>query len=72
VRVPGLDGVVAVSCVVLPDGSVANCKIARPLGRGIDEAVLLTVQNEWRFAPALSGATAVPVEATVEVTLAGY
>jgi len=44
-RSAGVDGFVQMKCVVLEDGTVTNCKLKRTAGYGIDESVLLTVQN---------------------------
>ena len=52
-----VEGVVRLKCVVLEDGTVANCKVERPAGWGFDESALLTVQDKWKFEPArLEGA----------------
>jgi TonB family protein len=67
-----IEGVVALTCVVLEDGSVANCRLKRALGHGIDEAALLTVQNEWRFEPARRDGKPVAVEANVEISMAVF
>lgn len=68
-RAAGIEGTVAVRCVVLEDGSVANCRVVRSLGHGLDESVVLTIQNEWKFRPATRDGSPVAVEASFEVTM---
>lgn len=71
-RAAGIEGTVRVRCVVLEDGTVANCRVVRSLGYGLDESVVLTLQNEWKFRPATRDGSPIALEANVEVSMRLY
>jgi TonB family protein len=66
-RNAAVEGVVIVRCVVLADGTVANLKVERGVGYGLDESAVRTIQDRWRFEPATAEGKPVAVEAHVEV-----
>jgi len=71
-RAARIEGVILLKCVVLDDGTVANCKLERTAGYGLDESALLTIQNQWRFEPARRDGRPVAVEANIEVSMCLY
>lgn len=71
-RTARVEGVVLLKCIVLEDGTVANCKLERAAGWGIDESALLTVQNKWKFEPARLNGKPVAVQANIEVSMRLY
>jgi TonB family protein len=54
--------VVLLRCVVLADGTVANLKVERGLGYGLDEMAVMTIQDRWRFQAAMADGKPVAVE----------
>jgi TonB family protein len=71
-RVAHIEGVILLKCVVLEDGTVANCKVERTAGWGLDESALLTIQNRWKFEPARLNGKPIAVQANVEVSMRLY
>jgi TonB family protein len=71
-REAAVEGTVVMRCVILEDGTVANCRCIRTLGYGLDEAAVLTIQSKWKFEPGLFDGRPVPVEATLEVSYRLY
>lgn len=67
-----VQGLIRIRCVVLEDGTVANCMVLRGLGYGMDEAAVLRIQNQWRFEPATRCGKPVPVEANIEIDMRLY
>jgi Gram-negative bacterial TonB protein C-terminal len=57
---------------VLEDGSLANLKLVRGLGYGLDESAILTIQDRWRFQPGTVDGKPVNVEANIEIKTSGY
>ena len=64
----GVEGLVLLEALVLEDGSIANVKVIRGLGYGLDESAVLTIQDRWKFQPGTLDGEAVPVKATIEVS----
>lgn len=62
-RKAGINGTVAVQFVVRSDGKVQDVSVTRPLGKGLDEAVLQCVR-QLTFRPAKKNGNAVPVLVT--------
>jgi protein TonB len=64
-----IQGVVTMTAVVMPDGSVSNIQITRSLDPtfGLDQEAIKTVK-QWRFAPGLKGGQPVPVFVEIEMT----
>ncbi len=71
-RSAGVEGIVLLKCVVLEDGTVANCQLLRTAGWGMDESAFLAVQDKWRFEPARLNGKPVAVQANIEVTMRLY
>ncbi len=71
-KAAGVEGIVLLKCVVLEDGTVANCNFERMAGWGIDESALLTVQDKWKFEPARLNGQPVAVQANIEVSMRLY
>lgn len=63
-----IEGTVLVRANIRSDGTVANCKIIRGLGYGLDEAAIRTITASWRFKPATFNGNAVDVDANIQVT----
>ncbi len=59
-------GTVDLWIVVDARGNVADVRVARPLGMGLDEKAVATVST-WKFKPAYRNGVAVPVRVMVEV-----
>jgi len=59
-------GTCVLSLIVGPDGRPRDIKVARALGKGLDEKAIEAVR-EWRFAPATKGGKAVAVMINVQV-----
>jgi len=59
-------GSVIVYIVVDAQGSVAECRVVKPLGLGLDEKAVDTIKT-WKFKPGLKNGTPVPVKMMVEV-----
>jgi TonB family protein len=67
-----IEGLILLNCIILEDGTVANCRCTRTLGYGLDESAVLTVQEKWRFEPGTLDGVPVRVQANVEVTFRLY
>jgi TonB family protein len=67
-----IEGMVLLQADVLTDGSVANIRVTRPLGYGLDESAVLTVQEKWKFRPAQRNGQPVNVRANIEVSFRLY
>lgn len=61
-----LQGTVLLAIVVDEGGKVANVRVVRTLGMGLDEKSIEAVKK-WRFRPGVKDGRAVPVMANVEV-----
>jgi TonB family protein len=61
-----LTGTVRLRVVVDPTGHARQMEVIGPLGMGLDENAMETVE-EWRFKPGAKGGSAVNVRATIEV-----
>jgi TonB family protein len=70
-RIARFQGVTVLSVVVLPTGDTGEVKIVRPLGMGLDDRAVATVQT-WKFNPAMKDGTPVPVQISVEVSFNLY
>jgi periplasmic protein TonB len=60
-------GVVVLSAIVQPNGSISDAKVLKPLGMGLDEKAIETVKT-WKCHPGEKNGAPVPVFVTVEVT----
>ena len=60
-------GTVVVLIVVDALGSVADARVVKPLGLGLDEKAIETIKT-WKFKPGLKNGTPVPVRIMVEVS----
>ncbi len=60
-------GTIVLWIVVDSQGNVTDCRVAKPLGLGLDEKAVETVRT-WKFKPALRNGVPVSVRATVEVS----
>jgi TonB family protein len=60
-------GTVVLSIVVDTQGNVTDCRVARPLGLGLDEKATETVRT-WKFKPGMRNGVPVPVRVIIEVT----
>ena len=67
-----VNGTLTFHIVVDTNGKVAKVKeISKPLGMGLDETAIKTIQS-WRFKPAMREGRPVPVEVSVEITFKYY
>jgi TonB family protein len=64
-----VQGIVALECVVLPDGTVGGVRIVRSLDRqfGLDEEAIAAAKR-WRFKPGMMNGRAVAVAIRIELT----
>jgi len=60
-------GTVLLWIIVDANGAVTECRVAKPLGLGLDEKAVETVRT-WKFKPALRNGSPVPVHVMVEVS----
>jgi TonB family protein len=60
-------GSVTVECVVLPDGTVGDARVATPVHPQLD-AEALRAARQWRFEPGTKNGQPVPVQVTIEMT----
>src|SRR5215472_6019222 len=65
-RYEQFQGVLVTSVVVGTDGRLHNIRVLRPLGLGLDDSALSTLQT-WRFDPAKRDGKPVAVEMNIEV-----
>jgi protein TonB len=63
-----IQGVVLVSCIVQPDGSVADARVVRSLDRafGLDDEAIKAAR-QWKFLPGTRLGKPVPVRVSIEV-----
>jgi TonB family protein len=62
-----VNGSVKIECVVLPDGTVGDARVATSLHPQLD-AEALKAARQWRFEPGVKNGQAVPVQVTIEMT----
>jgi len=60
-------GTVLLWIIVDASGAVTECRVAKPLGLGLDEKAVETVRT-WKFKPAMRNGSPVPVHVMVEVS----
>ena len=60
-------GTVDVECVVLPDGTVGDVRVAAPLHPKLDAEALKAVR-QWRFEPGLKDGKPVPVQVSIQMS----
>lgn len=61
-----IEGTVTLEAVVGTDGSLSNIKVAKFLGKGLDEKAVECVQK-WRFKAATRNGEPIAMKATIEV-----
>jgi TonB family protein len=62
-----IEGVVEIECVVRADGTVGHMRVKKPLHPELNRSALKAV-SDYRFAPGMKDARAVPVQITLEVS----
>lgn len=64
-----IQGTVLLECIVMPDGSIGQVKILRPLDPiyGLDQEAIKAARN-WRFTPGMKDNQPVPVIITIELS----
>lgn len=64
-----IQGVVALECVVMPDGSVGAVRVTRSLDQmfGLDDEAVKSLK-QWRFRPGMKDGAPVPVLVMIEMT----
>ncbi len=60
-------GTVVLAIVIDSEGNVADVRVTKPLGLGLDENAVKTVST-WKFKPAMRNGVPVPVRLSLEVT----
>jgi protein TonB len=65
-RGSGIQGIVTLDCVVLPDGSVGDVRVARGLDPDLDQEAIRSMR-QWRFKPGQKDGKPVPVQVSVEI-----
>ena len=63
----GVGGIVTLDCVVLPNGSVGDIKVTKPLHPVLD-AEAVAALRKWRFQAGSLDGRPVPVQVTVEIS----
>jgi TonB family protein len=66
-----VEGTVLLSLLVATDGKPTNIKVIRPLGSGLDERAVETVEK-WRFHPAMKDGNPVAQTISVEISFRLY
>lgn len=64
-----IQGTVIVSCVVLPDGTVGDVRVTKPLSPALDDEAVRAVR-QWRFRPGTKDGQAVSVDVSIETSFA--
>jgi TonB family protein len=64
-----VQGVVALECVVQPDGTIGDIEVTKSLDAGLDQEAIKAVKL-WRFRPGRKDGKAVPVRVALEMTFA--
>jgi len=62
-----VQGIVALECVVQPDGTIGDVNVTKSLDAGLDEEAIKAVKR-WRFEPGKKDGKPVPVVVTLEMT----
>jgi TonB family protein len=62
-----VEGVVALECVVQPDGTVGEARVTKALNPGLDQEAIKAVK-QWRFKPGRKDGRPVPVLVILEMT----
>ena len=62
-----VQGIVALECVVQPDGTIGDVDVTKSLDAGLDEEAIKAVR-QWRFEPGKKDGKPVPVRVTLEMT----
>jgi TonB family protein len=63
----GLQGKVALACVIGKDGRVQKLTVAKPAGLGLDEAAAAAVQK-WKYKPYIFNGQAMEVDSVIVIT----
>ncbi len=63
----GIQGVVSLECVVLPDGSVGDVQVVKSLDEGLDEEARKAVR-QWKFEPGIKDSKPVAVLVSIDLT----
>jgi homoserine O-acetyltransferase len=66
-----VQGIVVLSVLIGPDGTLRDLGVQRSLRPDLDESAVNTVRT-WRFKPAIKGGVPVPVRFNVEVNFRSY
>ncbi len=61
------EGVVTIQAIVRKNGSLGSAKVTHKLGYGLDEAVLNTVMNKWKFRPGKMNGQPIDVQADIKI-----
>jgi TonB family protein len=67
VKQAGVQGIVVLDCVVLPDGTVGDVRVAKSLHPALDIEAIRTVRL-WRFRPGRKNGESVPVQVMIEMS----
>jgi len=66
-----ISGIVIVSAIIGPDGSVQNVRVVRGLEPSLDQSAVDTIQT-WRFEPGMKDGKPVPVQVNIETSFRLY
>lgn len=67
-----IEGLILLEAIIRKDGTVAEVKVLRGLGYGLDESAINTVKNRWKFSPATLDGEPVAVRANIEISFRLY
>jgi len=62
-----IQGTVTLECVILPDGSIGDVRVAKSLEPGLDQEAIKATR-QWRFKPGTKDGKPVPVQVSIELT----
>jgi len=62
-----VEGTVALEGIIDEDGILKVTNIVKPLGAGLDDRTIETVEKTWKFSPAMRDGIPVPYDACIEV-----
>jgi TonB family protein len=65
-RGSGIQGMVTLDCVVLPDGTVGDVRVTQKLDPELDREAVRSMR-QWRFTPGQKDGKPVPVQVSVEI-----
>ena len=66
-RVARLEGLILFRAVIDEDGNAKVTDIIKPLGMGLDENAVRTIEEIWKFSPAMRDGVPVETDSYIDV-----